>query len=134
MMIPDIERLSRGRAAVISCPDEDCDICLSACGFKAISAGEDGRPFSDPAKCVGCGGCAAVCPKSAILLIKNRGGGEYELTVPFSGELPEIGDTALLRLPDGKEVTARVIQVIPKRPRTENALVRAAVPAEALGV
>lgn len=131
MKLPDKERLERGRAAVIDCPAPDCRLCVSACGFKAITA-KEGRPFSDPAKCVGCGGCAAICPEKAIILVKSRGGNEYELTVPFAGDQPEIDDTAFLRLPDGRELAARVIQVIPKRPRTENALVRAVADAAAL--
>lgn len=128
MKLPDPERLKKGRAAVICCPIKGCSVCLSACGFTAISIGEDGMPFSDPLKCVGCGGCAAVCPEGAIRLYKDRGDGTYEVTVPYPGELPELDELiAIQSINDGENVYARVIQAIPKRPRAESALVRAVV-------
>ncbi|MBO6061425.1 MAG: 4Fe-4S binding protein, partial [Clostridia bacterium] len=74
------ERLRRGRAALIECTEPGCNICLSACGFSAISRGEDGLPFSDPEKCVGCGGCVAVCPHGSVRLLRDKGAGEYEVT------------------------------------------------------
>ncbi len=40
--------------------------CMAACPKQAISIDEDRRARIDPAKCVGCGRCAAVCPYSAI--------------------------------------------------------------------
>ena len=127
MRLPDKERLMRGRAAVICCPDPGCKKCVSACAFSAIRMGEDGLPYSEAARCVGCGGCAAICPRAAVFLIKARAGGEYEFTVPFEGELPEIDDRPELELPGGAALPgARVVQVIPKRPNSANALVRAA--------
>ena len=134
MLLPDKERLKRGRAAVICCPLEGCRICVSACGFTAISLGEDGKPFSDPNKCVGCGGCAAVCPEMAIRLLKDRGDGTFEVTVPHRGELPEIDDgIELAPFGEGKPFTGRVIQPIPKRPGAASALIRAIAPAELIG-
>ena len=133
MRFPDEERLKKGRAAVVRCGDASCSICLSACGFSAISRGEEGLPFSDPEKCVGCGGCAAVCPERAIRLIKSRGDGAYEVTVPFEGELHELDD--IIEIPsftENKPVPARVVQAIPKRPRAFSALVRAIAPKEIL--
>ena len=133
MLFPEKARLRRGRAAVISCPDPDCKRCVSACGFSAISMDEEGRPVSDPEKCVGCGGCAAICPMASVRLFKDRGDGTFEVTFPYSGELPELGDTIPLSpLPGGAEAQVRVLQVIPKRPNAENALVRAAVDEDAL--
>ena len=90
MKTPSPERLKRGRAAVIGCSRTDCRICIEVCPFLAVSAA-DGAPYSDPDKCVGCGGCAAACPDSAIRLVRDRGDGSAELTYPFDGELPEIG-------------------------------------------
>lgn len=127
MILPDKQRLKLGRAAVIDCRRRDCALCAQACGFSAISAGEDGLPFSDPKKCVGCGGCAAVCPDGAVFLLKDRLDGSFEFTFPFAGELPEIDGTVMLTLPGEDEPrAARVIQVIPKRTNAANALVRAA--------
>ena len=135
MVFPDAVRLKRGRAAVIVCPREDCEACIKACGFRAIERGEDGLPYSDPSKCVGCGGCAAICPDGAIGLVKHRGGSEYELTFPFDGDLPEIDDTVSVKpFRQGAETECRVIQVIPRRPRTEHALVRGVVSGEELGI
>lgn len=129
MLYPDAERLKKGRAAIVDCPDIECDICVLACGFSAIKRGEDGLPYSDPEKCVGCGGCAAVCPKRAIKLLKDRGDETYEVTVPFFGELPEIDDIIEITPPLKEErVLARVIQAIPKRPNAYSALIRAVIP------
>ena len=127
MKLPSPDRLKRGRAAVIDCTMEDCDICLHVCGFLAISRDEDGRPYSDTERCVGCGGCAAICPGMDIVLVKDRGDGGFEFTIPFDGELPELDDTVELT-PPGEDVPikARVIQAIPKRPNAVSALVRAA--------
>jgi Fe-S-cluster-containing hydrogenase component 2 len=133
MRFPDEERLKKGRAAVVRCFDPTCSVCLAACGFSAMWRGEDGLPYSDPAKCVGCGGCAAVCPKRAIRLIKSRGDGTYEITVPYDGKLPELDD--MIEIPsfsDNSPVPARVVQAIPKRPRSFSALVRAIAPKEIL--
>ena len=125
MKLPDEARLRRGRAAVISCQRRDCDICLKACGFTAISRDENGLPFSDPNKCVGCGGCVAICPDMAIRLIKDRFDGTYEHTLPFRGELPEIGDEIPASpIAGGEESLCRVIQALPKRPAGASALVR----------
>ncbi len=127
MDLPSSRRLKRGRAAVICCTDPGCRKCISACAFSAVSAGPGGLPFSDPERCVGCGGCAAICPAACIMLLKDRGGGEYEFTLPHTGALPEIDDIMELALPGGAELkSARVVQVIPKRPNAANALVRAA--------
>ena len=125
MKLPDEARLKRGRAAVISCQRTDCDICLKACGFTAISRDECGFAYSDPTKCVGCGGCVAICPDMAIRLIKDRFDGTYEHTLPFRGGLPEIGDEIMASpLAGGEEAPCRVIQALPKRPAGASALVR----------
>ena len=105
MNLPDDKRLLRGRAAVIDCRDEGCSICLSVCGFSAIKRA-DGLPYSDPAKCIGCGGCMGACPGGYIKLYKDRGDGTYEVSMPFDGELPEI---------DESFGGGRVIQAIPAR-------------------
>lgn len=105
MIFPDEKRLLRGRAAVIDCMDPACGICLSVCGLSAIRR-EEGLPYSDPAKCIGCGGCMGACPKGYIRLYKDRGDGTYEVSMPVYGELPEI---------DEAFGGGRVIQAIPPR-------------------
>lgn len=48
------------------CAGERCRICRQACDSDAITI--DGRQVSiDIAKCQGCGACAAVCPRQAIV-------------------------------------------------------------------
>ena len=130
MVFPSDKRLSRGRAAVIVCGRTDCRVCVSACGFSAIGSGEGG-PFSDPDKCVGCGGCAAICPDGAIRLFRDRGDGSYEVTLPWSGELPGEGSCVNAVLLPGREpVDARVIQAVPKR--SGHALLRVAADSSAI--
>lgn len=132
MRIPDEARLLRGRAAVIDCPLEGCRICVSACGFSAIRPDESGRPFSDPSKCVGCGGCAAICPERAIRLLRLTGGGA-EVTLPCDEPLPELEEIILVPpLSGGEPVPAKVTWAMPKRPKAVSALVRASVPASYL--
>ena len=114
MDLPDEKRLLRGRAAVIDCRDPDCDKCLSVCGFSAIRP-EKGRPYSDPSRCIGCGGCMGACPGGFIRLYKDRGDGTLEISMPYDGELPELGGYV-----DG----ARVIQVIPARGAARHGIIR----------
>lgn len=40
--------------------------CIDACAFNAIKMGPDGYPVVIEDKCVGCGACERVCPKSII--------------------------------------------------------------------
>ncbi|MBT8340107.1 MAG: FAD-dependent oxidoreductase [Desulfatitalea sp.] len=40
--------------------------CIRSCKFDAIHMGPDGYPVVDEAKCVGCGACEKVCPKSIL--------------------------------------------------------------------
>jgi NADPH-dependent glutamate synthase beta subunit-like oxidoreductase len=40
--------------------------CVASCMFDAIHMGPDGFPVVDYAKCVGCGACEKVCPKTII--------------------------------------------------------------------
>jgi NADPH-dependent glutamate synthase beta subunit-like oxidoreductase len=51
----------------------DCEIgclgfgdCVRACKFDALEIGPNGYPVVDKNKCVGCGACERVCPKSII--------------------------------------------------------------------
>jgi ferredoxin len=46
---------------------EECTVCTRACSYDAISTprSDDGNalePRVDPARCVGCGACEALCP------------------------------------------------------------------------
>lgn len=51
-----------------------CFSCRDACGEGAIRfapALGGAVPELDPARCTGCGGCVAVCPVSAISLVRD---------------------------------------------------------------
>lgn len=43
-----------------------CRISCDDAGHQALCVGEDGKPLMEPAKCVGCHLCLAVCPVEAI--------------------------------------------------------------------
>ena len=47
-----------------------CLICVRACPFNVPFINADGYSEIDPAKCHGCGICAAVCPAKAIQLMQ----------------------------------------------------------------
>ncbi|MCQ2444996.1 MAG: 4Fe-4S dicluster domain-containing protein, partial [Mailhella sp.] len=54
----------------------DCGMCMRSCPEKAITrvetADENGfRYESDPARCIGCGICAGVCPCGVWTLYNN---------------------------------------------------------------
>lgn len=40
--------------------------CIRSCSFNAIHMGPKGYPVVDQSKCVGCGACEKVCPKSIL--------------------------------------------------------------------
>lgn len=42
--------------------------CIKACSFDAIYMGADQFPVIDETKCVGCGACKKVCPKSILTI------------------------------------------------------------------
>ena len=44
----------------------NCRSCIDLFGCPAFFLAEDGRPQIDPALCIGCGVCAAICPSGAI--------------------------------------------------------------------
>lgn len=48
-----------------------CKLCMSRCNAGAIIAGD--KFFIDPAKCVGCGACFAICPAKAISVFSFAG-------------------------------------------------------------
>lgn len=120
MILPDGDRLKRGRAAAIDCDLKECGVCVKACAFSAVSL-SDGAVLSDPGKCIGCGGCAAACPEKRIVLLKDRMDGTWEITYAAEGELPEIGEAVSFRGAPG-----RALQIIPQRTENRNALIRAA--------
>ncbi len=62
-----------GRAAMAVCKTSciACHMCERTCQHDAVHV-IDNVAIIDPAKCVGCGDCAAKCPKHAILDLKAK--------------------------------------------------------------
>lgn len=73
--IQESHRFSGGKTAVL---DQEkctqCDQCIPACRFLAISETEKGEITIDPISCEGCGVCAYICPVEAIQMEKNISG------------------------------------------------------------
>ena len=61
----------KGRVAVIDEPAcIGCTICFKVCKFSAVNGGTPKEKHSIiPGKCVGCGLCAAKCPKKCIQMV-----------------------------------------------------------------
>ncbi len=113
-LYPPGERLEKGPAVVIECPEEiPCNICVDACPFKAISMDKIyGLPRVDWNKCIGCGVCVPRCPGLAIFVIDLSKPDKAYVTVPYEF-LPEPrkGDEAVLLSRDGREVgVGRVVR------------------------
>ena len=68
---------------VVSVIDEDrcasCLTCMRECVFEAPFVNAGGKAEIDPAKCQGCGNCAAACPAGAIQLLTFTRAQEYAL-------------------------------------------------------
>jgi len=52
-----------------------CGACVRDCAFRVLKTGEDGYPFlKEPAKCMRCQHCFAICPRGAISFAGHRAG------------------------------------------------------------
>jgi len=88
-LLPSEERLGKAPVAVLECPEDiPCNICASACPFKAIVKDTlYSRPRLDESKCIGCGVCVVKCPGQAIFVVDLRGG-EALITLPYEMNPP----------------------------------------------
>lgn len=46
----------------------ECGACIALCSEGAITRGEDGFPYFDRTRCIGCGRCEQACPNEAIAI------------------------------------------------------------------
>lgn len=70
----DIPQVADGRINIPAWNGEtcvDCKVCLNNCPQNAIKE-ENKFYFSDDSKCIGCGICAAVCPRKCWSMKENR--------------------------------------------------------------
>ena len=83
---------------VVSVIDGDkcasCLTCLRECVFDAPYVNGEGKAEIDPAKCQGCGNCAAACPAQAIQLLTFTDAQESAL---FGSILEEAGEREDIR-------------------------------------
>jgi heterodisulfide reductase subunit A len=70
MLVKDTLNLGAAIARVEAEICAACLICVRACPFNVPFINADGYSEIDPAKCHGCGICAAVCPAKAIQLMQ----------------------------------------------------------------
>jgi len=84
-LLPPMERLEKGPAAIIECPEEiPCNICVNACPFKAISMETVyAIPRIDYDKCIGCGVCVPQCPGLAIFVVDLSKPDKALITMPY---------------------------------------------------
>ncbi|WP_448577187.1 NADH-quinone oxidoreductase subunit I [Thermosphaera sp.] len=84
-LMPTEERLRKGPVALLECPEQiPCNICVSACPFKAISMDKVyDLPRLDENKCIGCGVCVAKCPGLAIFVIDISKSDKAYITLPY---------------------------------------------------
>lgn len=112
---PPLERLERGRCAVVECYRcIPCNPCQTSCPKGAIEIGEDinNIPLLDADKCIGCGLCVYSCPGLAIMLARLQGD-EAELSLPYEFlPLPTPNESVVALDREGKPVCkARVTQI-----------------------
>jgi len=114
-LIPPEERLKKGPAVVVECPEMiPCNICVAACPFGAIRKDRIiDLPKIDWDKCTGCGSCVALCPGLAIFVVDLSKPGKAYVTLPHEFlPTPRIGDEVVLLNRVGERVgRGRVVRV-----------------------
>jgi indolepyruvate ferredoxin oxidoreductase alpha subunit len=71
-IVGEREKRKRGEETILYYIDQDkcdvkCDACIKLLGCPSIVK-EDGRTAIDSATCTGCGVCAQICPRNAIII------------------------------------------------------------------
>ena len=134
--VPSEERMRKGRVACIECVQEiPCNPCQAACGFGAITVGEEITclPHLDEEKCTGCGACVAACPGLAITLVDKSWKPE-EATIDFPFEylpLPQEGEEVDAVNRWGEPVCkGKILAVRKPRSYEGTAVIRMAIPVE----
>lgn len=126
-MLPPEERLRRGPAAVLECPEMiPCNICVPYCPTRAIRMERlIDLPVVDWERCTGCGMCVAVCPGLAAFVVDLSGEDCDYVTVPHELlPVPRVGEEVILLSRRGERIGRGTVVRAWERNRTYVVTVR----------